>query len=235
MPPPDVSPTVVECVHFPAGPYRLEGELIFDEEVAQPRGGVVLAGSHPMLGGTMHNNVVRAMTDGLAQHGWASLRFNYRGVGRSEGPSVDVARRMAEFWETSHVPDEKDHKQDLLEATEFLRGVLGPSLPVVLIGYSFGCTLLPHAHGSVAPAAYVLVAPPLNKHDLLGYESVTNPLLVIASEDDFALDRERLRLWFNQLGVPKKCVMARLDNHFFRGHEHWLVRTALEFLQEQGI
>jgi alpha/beta superfamily hydrolase len=235
MPRPDVSATVVECVYFPAGPYRLEGELVFDEEVAQPRGGVVLAGSHPMLGGTMHNNVVRGLGDGLAEHGWVSLRFNYRGVGRSQGPAVDVARHTAEFWETSHVPGEKDHEQDLSEAINFLRGVIGPSLPVVLIGYSFGCTLLTHALGPVAPAAYVLVAPPVNKHELLGFDSAPTPVLVIASEDDFAIDRDRLRSWFNRLCGPKKSIITRLDNHFFRGHEPWLVRTALEFLQEQGI
>ncbi len=105
----------------------------------------MLAGSHPLLGGNMHNNVVRGLGDGLAEGGWATLRFNYRGVGRSEGPRVDVARHMAEFWQTSHVRGEMDLWQDVQAAVEFLRSVIDPALPLALIGYSFGCALLPAA------------------------------------------------------------------------------------------
>jgi hypothetical protein len=43
---------------------------------------VVLAGPHPLLGGTLHNNVVRGLGDGPARGGLATLRFNYRGVGQ---------------------------------------------------------------------------------------------------------------------------------------------------------
>jgi alpha/beta superfamily hydrolase len=235
MPTPDDRTAVVEAVRFPAGPYLLEGELVYDEGTLLPAGGVVLAGSHPMLGGTMHNNVMRGLGDGLAEHGWVSLRFNYRGVGRSEGPAVDVARHMAEFWETSHVANEKDHEKDLQGAVDFLQGVLGPQPPLLLVGYSFGCTLLPYAHGLTPPAALVLIAPPLNKHQHLGFDSGHGPVLVIASEDDFALDSDRLRHWFDQLAGPKQLVTARLDNHFFRGHEPWLVTTVLAFVKEHRL
>src|SRR5690349_2781214 len=73
---------VVETVQFTAGPYKLEGELAYSippfdlsadgDEGGRMRGGVVLAGSHPLLGGNMHNNVVRGLGDGLAEHGWAT-------------------------------------------------------------------------------------------------------------------------------------------------------------------
>jgi alpha/beta superfamily hydrolase len=183
----------------------------------------------------MHNNVVRGLGDGLAEHGWVSLRFNYRGVGGSQGPAVDVARHMAEFWETSHVPGEEEHEKDLQGAVDYLGGITGPGLRTLLIGYSFGCTLLPRAIGQTAPAAYVLIAPPLNKHELRGFESERSPVLVIASEDDFALDRDRLRGWFDRLTAPRQLVMARLDNHFFRGHERWLVDTVLAFAKEHRL
>jgi alpha/beta superfamily hydrolase len=71
---PDV---VVETVRFTAGAHRLEGELVYPEE-QRPARAVVLAGPHPLLGGNMHNNVVRALGDGLARLGAATLRFNYR-------------------------------------------------------------------------------------------------------------------------------------------------------------
>jgi alpha/beta superfamily hydrolase len=232
MPLPDVNSTIVEGVQFPAGPHLLEGELVYNEESEDLLGGMVLAGSHPLLGGNMHNNVVRGVGDGLAERGWATLRFNYRGVGRSEGPRVDVARHMAEFWETSHVPGEMDLWQDVQAAVSFLRPIACTTRPLVLIGYSFGCALLPVVCRRESPAAVVLIAPPLGKHDYTDFAAVQCPLLVIVSENDFTLEPERLRSWFDRLLAPKQLVQASLDNHFFRGHEAWLVETISAFLQE---
>jgi len=76
--------------------------------MASARGAVVIAGPHPLLGGNMRNNVVRCLGDGLAEMGFLTLRFDYRGVGRSRGPQGDVTRHLAEFWKTSHAPGEMD-------------------------------------------------------------------------------------------------------------------------------
>ncbi|MGH7169013.1 MAG: alpha/beta hydrolase, partial [Gemmataceae bacterium] len=217
MPLPEVNSTVVEWVQFPAGPHLLEGELAYSEETADLLGGVVLAGSHPLLGGNMHNNVVVGVGDGLAERGWATLRFNYRGVGRSEGPRVEVARHMTEFWRTSHVSGEMDLWQDVQAATTFLRPITGSTRPLVLIGYSFGCALLPTVCRTESAAALVLIAPPLGKHDYTDFATVKSPLLVIVSDNDFTLEMENLRAWFDRLPVPKQLVQASLDNHFFRG------------------
>lgn len=232
MSPSDLNSIIVERVRFPARPHLLEGELAYTAETAEPVGGVVLAGSHPLLGGTMHNNVVRGLGDGLAERGWATLRFNYRGVGGSEGPRVDVARHMAEFWRTSHVSGEMDLWQDVQAAATFLRPIAGPGKPLVLIGYSFGCALLPSVCQTESSAALVLIAPALNKHDYTDFIAVKSPLLAIVSDNDFTMESARLRTWFDRLPAPKQLVQASLDNHFFRGHEPWLVETAAAFLQE---
>jgi alpha/beta superfamily hydrolase len=229
---PDKPNIVIECVRFPAGPYLLEGELAYADDEEGPRGGVVLAGSHPMLGGNMHNNVVRGLGDGLAEYGWATLRFNYRGVGRSQGPRIDVARRLAEFWQTAHVEGEMDHGQDVQGAAAFLQPIIGPAQPLVLIGYSFGCALLPPLCRLHGPAAVVLIAPPLGKHDYTGFVTIKGPFLVIMSTDDFTLGPTCLHAWFDRLTMPKRLVQAAADNHFFRGHEPWLVETVSAFLSE---
>jgi alpha/beta superfamily hydrolase len=234
MPLPDARATVVEWVQFAAGPYLLEGELAYPEDADRPRGSVVIAGSHPLLGGNMHNNVVRGLGDGLAERGLATLRFNYRGVGRSQGPRVDVAEHMVQFWETSHVPGEMDLWQDVQGAVAFLRDAVGPAQPLTLIGYSFGCALLPFVRRTQLPAALVLIAPPLGKHPHLEFAAVTSPLLVVVSEDDFTLDPEGLRQWLDRLPPARQLVQAPLDNHFFRGHEPWLVDTVFAFLAEQA-
>jgi alpha/beta superfamily hydrolase len=223
----------VESVRFPAGPFVLEGEFAYPEDAAAPVGCAVIAGSHPLLGGNMHNNVVRGLGDGLAERGLATLRFNYRGVGQSQGPAVDLAGHMAEFWQTSRVTGEADYARDLQGAADFLREAVGPS-SVTLVGYSFGCSLLPAVRLAEPPAAFVLVAPPLGKHDYEAFAEARCPVLVIASENDFTLDGVCLRAWFERLPPGKRLVQAPLDTHFFRGHEAWLAETVAAFLAAPG-
>jgi alpha/beta superfamily hydrolase len=226
-------PLVNESIRFLAGPFCLEGELAYPEE-SPPIGAVVVAGPHPLLGGNMHNNVVRALGDCLVQHDLVTLRFNYQGVGRSEGPAIDLADQMARFWKTSHVPEELYLHEDLAGAIVFLRSVIGASLPLALVGYSFGCVLLPRVLDNTGPETpLVLVAPTIGVHDYKAYEPVVNPKLVIAPEGDFAADAGRLHQWFERLARPRQLIEARLDNHFFRGFEDWLVRTVADYLWGQ--
>jgi alpha/beta superfamily hydrolase len=232
MPTPAQDDTLTaESVGFSAGPYRLEGEMVYSG-LLHPLGAVVLAGPHPLLGGTMDNNVVRALATGLAERNLATLRFNYRGVGRSQGPPVDVAVQFAQFWQTSRIPQEQNFRSDLAAAVVFLREALGPRLPLALVGYSFGCTLLPHA-GLGGRSPLVLIAPTVGTHDYDAFAGATGPMLVIAPGDDFAADAGRLRRWFDGLDAPRRLVRPSFDNHFFRGHEPWLVDTVQAFLREQ--
>jgi alpha/beta superfamily hydrolase len=197
---------------------------------AGPAGGaIVIAGPHPLLGGNMHNNVVRGLGNGLAGKGFISIRFDYRGIGRSQGPPIETAKHLAEFWRTSHVSSETDFEQDLQAAVDFLRQA-DPRLPLALVGYSFGCSLLPSIQPQYDVAALVLVAPTLAKHNYDSFQSVDGPLLVVASEGDFALDMNALEHWFGTLTMPRHLLQKSCDNHFFRGHEDWLVDSIFQFL-----
>ncbi len=223
---------VRESVWFRAGCYRLEGELAYPEAAA-PAGAVVLAGPHPLLGGSMDNNVVRALAEGLARRNRATLRFNYRGVGGSEGRAVDTAAHMARFWQTSHAPDELELHADLAAAVAFLREAVSAT-PLTVVGYSFGCALLPLAQQDDASTPLVLVAPTVGTHAYDAYESVRSPKLVVAPEGDFAADEGKLREWLGRLPAPAEVVRPRLDGHFFRGHEDWLADTVSAFLAVHG-
>jgi alpha/beta superfamily hydrolase len=223
-------PVVVETVRFRAGPYRLEGELAYPEEIF-PAGAAVLAGPHPLLGGTLHNNVVRLIGDGLARQGLATLRFNYRGVGRSEGPPLGLARHLAEFWQSSHVPQEQELHEDLRGACAFLHRAL-PTTRRALIGYSFGCSLLPRAVQADGSCVFVLIAPTVGRHDLKPFERLPQPKLVIAPRNDFAADLDRLLDWCHALPGVCRLVQPDCDGHFFRGHESDLVEEIRSFLEE---
>jgi uncharacterized protein len=223
---------IVEEISFSSNGFRLHGELVYPEN-DRVIGAAVIAGPHPLLGGNMHNNVVRGIGDELARRQVVTLRFNYRGVGRSEGPRMDVIGNVAEFWKNSHVPDEMDLSHDVQGAIDYARQAAGPDLPLALIGYSFGCALLPRVQLDACSPTMILLAPTIAKHDYDSYLAVPNPKLVIASEDDFASDAVRLQNWFDALTPPKRLIQKRFDNHFFRGHETWLAETVFDFLRDQ--
>jgi alpha/beta superfamily hydrolase len=222
---------IKEEVRIKSGSYQLHGELAYPAE-GQATGVIVIAGPHPLLGGNMSNNVVRTLADGLATRGLLTLRFDYRGVGRSQGPQIDVSEHMAEFWKTSHAPGELEFWKDLQAAKDFARQVT-PELPLALVGYSFGCALLPFIQPHHEIDALVLIAPTVAKHDYDSFLELHNRTLVVASEDDFAVDAERLKTWFSSLSMPRQIVRQKCDNHFFRGHEEWLVESVVDFLETQ--
>lgn len=71
-------------VSFPSGSIRLEG-ILTRPEGASLFPAAVVCHPHPLYGGSMDNNVVCAVSDALTQASLASLRFNFRGVGGSQG------------------------------------------------------------------------------------------------------------------------------------------------------
>jgi alpha/beta superfamily hydrolase len=221
---------VVEAVQFRSGRWLLRGELVYCEDGA-PTAAAVVAGPHPLLGGTMENNVVRALGDGLARLGIATLSFDYRGVGASEGPATDVAARLAEFWQTSRAGDEAGYAEDFAAAVEFLCSAVGARLRPAVIGYSFGCSLLATAPAISATTPLVLVAPTVGTHSYASFAATTGSKLVIAPECDFATDGAELLDWFGRLSAPKELLRPKLDGHFFRGHEGWLVDAVGRFIR----
>ena len=90
----------------PAG--RLEA-LLEEPDGRSPRLAAVVCHPHPLYGGTMHNKVVYRMARGLRRAGAAVLRFNFRGVGRSEGEYAHLEgeiedARAALAWLRSAIP-----------------------------------------------------------------------------------------------------------------------------------
>ena len=67
-------------------------EALLDVPLAyEPLGTAVIAHPHPLFGGTMDNKVVQTLARAFVQSGWRALRFNFRGVGASQG-SYDEGR-----------------------------------------------------------------------------------------------------------------------------------------------
>lgn len=184
-----------------SGDIRLEGRL--------HRGGLrgaLLCHPHPLYGGSMENNVVIAAASVLQRNGWTTLRFNFRGVGRSEGTPGDG------LYE---VEDVTAALRSLKENTGIHEG------ETILVGYSFGAWVgLRALMGRPRLMGWVAIAPPLGIWDFPtsgpGLEGVK--LVVAGSRDPFC-PLEALNSFFNELSCPKQMATISGGDHFLWGRE----------------
>ena len=116
--------------------------LLESPQDAEPVGCGVVCHPHPVHGGTMHNKVAHTLARSFSGAGFAALRFNFRGVGGSEGSFDDGIGEI----------------QDVLAAVEWMRNE-APELPLWLAGFSFGAAMAVHAALSAVPAGLVSIAP----------------------------------------------------------------------------
>lgn len=208
----------LERVRFPAEgvePPLLQGELWLPDAVG-PVAGVVVAHPHPQRGGSMDNNVVMALCQGLHAAGIASLRFNFRGVGHSEGEYSGGV----------------DERFDVLGALSFLAEQPGIAPGRVgLAGYSFGARV---SLAVVAQApqirALLCVAPPL-REPLPADGHPGCPFLVLVGDRDGAA-AEGLERYASYLPDPQRLQVVQGTDHFWQGFESVLVDAAERFFAE---
>ena len=156
-------------IPLPDEEWVLEGIFIRGE--GEELGGAVIAAPHPLYGGSMDSPVVSELTWSCKRCGYATARFNWRGVGASGGaPSGDAADADADYGATlAH-----------LEAT-----VDGP---MIAAGYSFGAaTAVRVAATSPRVRRLLLVAPPpalLDTEALAGFRG--SVLAIVGTRDEFA-------------------------------------------------
>jgi uncharacterized protein len=187
-------------ITFPCGDLKLEGLLTLPEGEAP--GAAVVCHPHPMYGGSMYNNVVEAVLDALWRRQFATLRFNFRGVGDSEG-------------EYDGGEGELD---DVREAVAFLAGKAGVK-SVVLAGYSFGASVSLGA-GLTDPAVDRLVLVALPVAVMTGpSNSTSKPVLLVSGDRDTYSPLEPLRTLAGKLGNSARLEILAGADHFFGGYE----------------
>jgi len=125
---------------------------------ANARGVAVIAHPHPLYGGTMDNKVITTLAKVFVEAGFATLRFNFRGVGASEG-----------------VHDEgRGETEDMLRVIEHAREVAG-AVPLNLAGFSFGGAIATRASGRADFAQLLLVAPGFRRITAAGMGEAPDP------------------------------------------------------------
>lgn len=205
-----------EKVFFPCGGIELEG-LLSIQEALSVKGGIVLCHPHPQYGGDMHNRVITVALEAAQAEGFSTLRFNFRGVGRSGGSYSEG------FGE----------REDVASALEFLSNQQrNRSLPLLLLGYSFGAwTGIPVAIKDRRVKGVVAISPPLELYDfnfLLGYKE--NKLFVVGDRDAWC-PVPRLREWFDKLEEPKSMSLIQGADHFYSFQSNLLAQPLREFFR----
>ena len=204
-----------ERVTFKSGDLTLEGMIAYPDG-AGPHRGAVVCHPHPLYGGSMYNNVVDAALEALHGRGFATLRFNFRGVGQSEG-EFDNGRGEAD---------------DALAAIRFLTTQKGVrAADAVLAGYSFGAiTALRAAPGAAEVTAIVTVGLPLGMVDSAALGTITKPIVLLAGDQDSYCPVNDLAALAERIGPSAQLKIIPDADHFFGGREHEITAALAEAL-----
>lgn len=226
-----MTPVVREVVSFNAAEGRLHGELAYPFD-AEPTFAALIVGPHPYMGGTMHNALVTCLAEELAAAGGVSLRFDFSGSGASDGPALDLAASMAQFWSTGHAPEDPTRLRNAETALDYLEQLR--VRPVALVGYSFGAAAAWGLWRTRAAhvASLALISPTLTRHGFASPPSAVGApaVLVIHSVDDFCTPHRKVADWVGALPFPATFICHDAGNHFFRGSEQMIAQEVTAFV-----
>jgi alpha/beta superfamily hydrolase len=180
-------------------------------DAAHARAGVaIICHPHPLQGGTMTNKVVTTLERSLLDLGLATVRFNFRGVGRSAGVH-------------DHGVGEAD---DLVAIAEWARAQRRGDV-LWLAGFSFGSYVALRASGVIDPAQLILIAPPAGRWDFSGLAAPACPWLIVQGESDEVVDPAAVFAWADTLEPAPTLVRMPDTGHFF--HRRLIeLRTAVK-------
>jgi uncharacterized protein len=167
-----------------------------------PVAAAVICHANPLQGGMMHFKVVFRAAKAVQARGLAALRFNFRGVGRSEG-----------------VHDHGLGEQDDVRAALGEMERRFPGLPIVLGGFSFGSVMALRV-GNADPrvrALFALGLPLLTIEDLSFLRDCRKPRLFVQGSDDPLGPGPRLVDLVAGLPEPRSAVVVPASDHFFTG------------------
>jgi len=201
-------------VSFPSGRLVLEGILAIPEG-AGPLPAVIVCHPHPLYGGSIDNNVVCNLSETLTQASLASFKFNFRGVGGSQG---EFGQGIGE-------------REDVEAAISFISTVKEvDSKRIGLAGYSAGAGFaLPVGFNDARIRALAAVSPPLPMFDFDFLKSCPKPKLLISGNRDNLIPTDQFLEFCQNLPEPKECESIEGADHFWWGYESSLAAKVTAF------
>ena len=205
--------TIEEKITFPSGRYRLEGYW----QAGANGKGVAITHPHPLYGGTMNNPVVETVQRAFQQRGYASLRFNFRGVGSSQGNhdngigEQDDVRAAIAYVENRNVRS------------------------VDLAGYSFGAWVNSGvvADGRTSIRSMVMISPPVGFIEFENISALTSLKLVVTGSKDDIAPAEQIRDLLPAWNPDAQFEIIDGCDHFYMGYLDSLRSIITQYLKSE--
>ena len=200
---------------FPCGDITLEGEWHLPVGIG-PFPGVIVCHPHPLYGGDMWNNVVTAVFRVLPQYSVAAFRFNFRGVGNSEG----------------YFGGGTDEQQDVRVALQFVLSTPGiDSKRIGLAGYSFGASVaLSVALQDTKINLLALISPAVSSSGLAQLRAYDKPKFVIVGDNDPVIPFNRFQQDFAGIVDPGQYQVVPGADHSWLGDEEGVAESISQFI-----
>lgn len=207
--------TIAEPIAISSGDLRIEGLLERPREHEDAVPGVVICHPHPRQGGNMYSGVVIGVADRLTANGFAVLRFNFRGVGESEG---------AFDWGSG----ETDDAEAAVDKLSLVEGVDASRIGIA--GYSFGAAVaLQAAMDSSSIQAVASIACPAQQLRAFSGLEMLQPKLFILGDHDHNFPQDQFRFLTRRYADPCDAEIVQGADHFFRGYETEVGEMASKF------
>lgn len=155
---------------------------------------------HPLYGGTLQNKVVHTLARAAQDAGVATLRFNFRGVGASEGAHDDGA----------------GESEDAIAIAAWARRERGYRT-LWSLGFSFGAFVAFRLAAEAGAALLVTVAPPVQRFEFPRLAVPACPWLVVQGDRDELVNHESVLAWTRALSPPPEVRILAGAEHFFHG------------------
>ncbi len=189
--------TMEENIQFESEKYTLEGVF----ERGKGDRGAVITHPHPQYGGDMNNYVIKTIADVYKQKNISILKFNFRGVGKSQG-SYDNGT---------------GEQKDVISAVSYLlkRGVR----EIDLAGYSFGAWINAQAvNNGLQAHKMIMISPPVVYFDFTGFSSINNLKLIITGSEDDIAQPDIIKKMFPQWNQNICFKIIEGADHFYGGY-----------------
>lgn len=178
----------------------IETRIGIPHNLSEPKTLAVICHPHPLFGGTMDNKVVYILAATLRDLGAVSVRFNFRGVGKSSG-TFDQGIGESD---------------DLVFLINYLHKYYSTQ-KLWLAGFSFGSFVAFRAHEKVNPERLILIAPAVERWDYQGVISPQTKTLIIQGGSDTVVSPPAVIEWVGTLKPAPHFEMIEEADHFFHG------------------
>lgn len=176
-------------------------EAVIEEPLSSERKLLgIICHPHPLQEGTMNNKVVTTVARVFQRLDIVPIRFNFRGVGHSEGSYGQVIGELDDLravitWAKEHYPNYQ----------------------ILLAGFSFGSYIATKVATEIDPVALITIAPPVHHNEFRSLPEIHFPWIVVQGEADEVVPPNEVFAWLETRAIQPSLISLPEVGHFFHG------------------